>query len=221
MWPLELPSWFLAQGAVAWPLLMCSILTLALLLERVVTLAGMPGLGERDCREAARQCRDCSSNEPDAARLGWRHGVCLLRVHSHLPRGQREELLGVWLVHVQQRLQRRLRLLQLIGVLSPMLGLLGTVLGMLGMFQAIAGDGGPVTPGVLADGLFQALYSTAWGLLIALPALGGGQALGLWSSSYVERLQQLLNRCMLAMDGLEPDAVVGTSPLSGSQLVNA
>uniref|UniRef100_UPI00272A0227 MotA/TolQ/ExbB proton channel family protein n=1 Tax=Pseudomonas sp. TaxID=306 RepID=UPI00272A0227 len=141
------------------------------------------------------------------------HGVFLLRTHCDLPRAQREELVGVWLMNVQQTLLRRLRLLQLIGVLSPMLGLLGTVLGMLGMFEGIAAAGGPVTPAVLADGLFQALYSTAWGLVIALPALGGGQALGLWAASHVERLQELLNRCMLAMDGLEPEVVIGSTPL--------
>lgn len=221
MWSPELPAWFVAQGAVAWPLLGCSVITLALLLERAVTLLGLPALDERHCREAARQCRDCVNDGTFGEHVGWRHGVCLLRIHAQLPRAQREELLAVWLAHVQQKLQRRLRLLQLIGVLSPMIGLLGTVLGMLGMFQAIAASGGPVTPSVLADGLFQALYSTAWGLSVALLALGGGQALGLRCSSYVERLQQLLNRCMLAMDGLEPDSVVGVSPLARQVVASA
>ena len=221
MLSFELPDWFLAQGMVAWPLFVCSVLMLALLLERMVTLICLPTLGLRDCREASRHCRDCTQASRSRSHLGWRHAVGLLRNHAQLPRVQREELLSVWLVHVQQHLHRRLRLLQLIGVLSPMLGLLGTVLGMLGMFQSIAQDAGPVTPGVLADGLFQALYSTAWGLLIALPALGGGQALGLWASSYVERLQQVLNHCMLAMDGLEPDTLVEVSARYEQGVANA
>lgn len=218
MWQPELPAWFLAQGAVAWPLLLCSMLTLAILLERTFILLALPRLGERHCQTAARCCRDCASAGSSCTRLGWQHGVYLLRAHRDLPRPRREEVVGVWLVHVQQALQRRLRLLQLVGVLSPMLGLLGTVLGMLGMFQGMAADGGPVTPAVLADGLFQALYSTAWGLVIALPALGGGQALGLWAASHVERLQELLNRCMLAMDGLEPEVVIGSAPPSRLEL---
>ncbi|SDT87041.1 MotA/TolQ/ExbB proton channel family protein [Halopseudomonas salegens] len=216
MLPLELPDWFLAQGAIAWPLLACSVLTIALLLERSLILLGLPRLREQDCRRAAYQCQPMADVPNNGSHAGWRHAVRLLQAHAQLSRAQREELLGVWLAHLQQQLQRRLRLLQLIGVLSPMLGLLGTVLGMLAMFQTIAADGGPVTPGVLADGLFQALYSTAWGLMIALPALGGGQALGLWCGSYVERMQQLLNRCLLAMDGLQPDLVTGAaSPPDG------
>lgn len=204
----ELPSWFLAQGVIAWPLLACSVLTFALLLERGLTLLWLPRLRDQDWRRAAHQCLQIQDMPVAGNRAGWRHGVSLLQAHTHLSRTQREELLSVWLAHLQQQLHRRLRLLQLIGVLSPMLGLLGTVLGMLAMFQAIAADGGPVTPGVLADGLFQALYSTAWGLLIALPALGGGQALGLCCSSYIERVQQLLNRCLLAMDGLQTDLLI-------------
>ncbi|MFN3580792.1 MAG: MotA/TolQ/ExbB proton channel family protein [Pseudomonas sp.] len=219
MLPYELPDWFLAQGAVAWPLLLCSALTLALLLERALLLLRLPRLGEQRCRVASHQCQgnECRERQTEpggSGPLSWRHAIFLLQRHAVLPREQREELLGVWLAHVQQHLQRRIRLLQLLGVLSPMLGLLGTVLGMLSMFQDIAVQAGPVTPDLLAAGLFQALYSTAWGLLIAVAALGGGQALGLWVGSYVEQLQQLLNRCLLAMDGLEPDLVVGKSASS-------
>ena len=77
-------------------------------------------------------------------------------------------MLGCWLLEERQRLCRYLRLLQLIGVLAPMLGLLGTVLGMVAMFADIAAVDQPVTPALLADGLWQALYTTIWGLFIAI-----------------------------------------------------
>jgi biopolymer transport protein ExbB len=135
-------------------------------------------------------------------RFSWQQGVDLLRRHARLDKARRDEVMGIWLMEVRHYLQRRLRLLQLIGVLSPMLGLVRTVLALLAMFSGIAGSDRAVTPSVLADGLFQALYSTAWGLSVAIAALGGGQALELLGGSYVARLQQLLNRCLLALDDI-------------------
>jgi biopolymer transport protein ExbB len=76
-------------------------------------------------------------------------------------------------------------------------------LGMLEMFSTIAGQNTPVTPALLADGLWQALYTTVWGLLIAIPALAAGQGFALWAERYLEGVQALLNRCQLALDGLE------------------
>ena len=131
--------------------------------------------------------------------------MALLLAHRQLAQLQREEVLGCWLMEERQRQTRHLRLLQLLGVLAPMLGLLGTVLGMLDMFADIATTDKPVTPALLADGLWQALYTTAWGMLIAVPALGVGQGFSLWSNLYLDRLQALLNRCQLALAGLSLD----------------
>ncbi|NVJ11853.1 MotA/TolQ/ExbB proton channel family protein, partial [Myxococcus sp. AM001] len=81
------------------------------------------------------------------------------------------------------------------------------------MFANIAGQNSPVTPALLADGLWQALYTTVWGLLIAIPALAAGQGFALWAERYLEGVQALLNRCQLALDGLELE-------LTGSPLAN-
>ena len=101
------------------------------------------------------------------------------------------------------RLTRVTEWIGLIAALGPMLGLLGTVLGMLEMFSTIAGQNTAVTPALLADGLWQALYTTVWGLLIAIPALAAGQGFALWAERYLEGVQALLNRCQLALDGLD------------------
>ena len=205
----ELPDWFLAQGGIAWPLLLCSVVTLAVLAERALVLLALPALAPDHVHSAREQCRQ-PFEARRVRRFSWQQGVDLLRGHRGLSKAQREEVVGVWLLDARHYLQRRLRLLQLVGVLSPMLGLLGTVLGLLGMFAGIAESDVAVTPSVLADGLFQALYSTAWGLMVAIAALGGGQALGLLGTAYIERLQQLLNRCLLLLDGVD-DARSGTA----------
>ena len=70
-----------------------------------------------------------------------------------------------------------LRLLGLIGVISPLIGLLGTVLGLIEMFKGVAATTGSITPNDLADGLGLAMRTTAAGLMIALPAISGAQLL--------------------------------------------
>ena len=61
--------------------------------------------------------------------------------------------------------------LEVIGMLSPLLGLLGTVLGMIDAFQAMELAGNEVDPATLSGGIWQALLTTAVGLVIAIPAL--------------------------------------------------
>ncbi len=60
-------------------------------------------------------------------------------------------------------------LMDIVGV-APMIGLLGTVLGMVRAFRGVALDEAMARPVVLANGVQQALYTTAAGLIIAIPA---------------------------------------------------
>lgn len=63
-----------------------------------------------------------------------------------------------------------IRLLELIAMVSPLLGLLGTVLGMIQSFQELELAQGAANASVLAGGIWQALLTTAAGLLVAIPA---------------------------------------------------
>jgi biopolymer transport protein ExbB len=73
------------------------------------------------------------------------------------------------------KLQRYLTALATIASAAPLLGLLGTVIGMIEIFGSQAGDGGMVpgggNPAQLAHGISIALYNTAFGLIVAIPAL--------------------------------------------------
>ncbi len=69
------------------------------------------------------------------------------------------------------RLQSQITYLMDIGVIAPMVGLLGTVMGMLKSFSAVALDIAKARPVVLADGVSQALITTAAGLAVAIPAM--------------------------------------------------
>jgi biopolymer transport protein ExbB len=70
-------------------------------------------------------------------------------------------------------INRYMKVLQSIGAIAPLLGLLGTVLGMIMAFEAIAEAAKlqELDKGVVAEGISQALITTATGLIIAIPAL--------------------------------------------------
>lgn len=70
------------------------------------------------------------------------------------------------------RLFRWIEYLSVIGNLAPMVGLLGTVTGMLLAFKEVADSGSHAGAAQLADGIYQALVTTVYGLVIAIPALG-------------------------------------------------
>ncbi len=60
-------------------------------------------------------------------------------------------------------------LLEQIAYLAPLLGLLGTVLGIIDVFHGLASDGGGADTGILAGGIWEALLTTAVGLVVAIP----------------------------------------------------
>ena len=71
-----------------------------------------------------------------------------------------------------RRLESYLGSLEVIANLSPLLGLLGTVIGMITAFAELEHAGAEVDPTILAGGIWEALLTTAFGLSIAIPALG-------------------------------------------------
>jgi len=68
---------------------------------------------------------------------------------------------------------RYLNSLDTVAIVAPMFGLLGTVTGMISTFQTVADLQGAVNPSVLAGGIWEALLTTAFGLLVAIPAIAG------------------------------------------------
>jgi biopolymer transport protein ExbB/TolQ len=78
--------------------------------------------------------------------------------------------------------ERLLSLLDLITTLSPVLGFLGTVTGMINAFKAVS-NAATVQLQVVASGLYEALYTTAFGLIIAVITTLASHLLGLWLDS--------------------------------------
>lgn len=211
-------------GIMAWPLLITSCLGLAMILERLVTYALLPSMNRKGMTALFNEVRQCCGSDKQAQSKdnlcqdlsqgkGIRQGVAVLLSHSTWEKSMREEVAGLWLLKQKRSLNAWLKPLMLIGVLAPMLGLLGTVLGMIDMFRDIAAVAGPVTPDILAAGLWQAMFTTAFGLIIAIPALAAAHGFGIWANHYLSKLEFALNHTNLLLEGLTmDDDGLATSP---------
>lgn len=167
---------FRAGGPAMWPLGVCSLVALAIIIERSIALRTVrilnPSVVERitGLAEGGRIDRalNVCNDQP---------GIFTNILHAGLEvalRGDGEQAAKVAIEdagrHETTRLNRYLGSLGTIVGISPLLGLLGTVTGMIEVFKTIA-ESGAGQAAALSSGISQALISTATGLMIAIPAL--------------------------------------------------
>jgi biopolymer transport protein ExbB len=169
-----------AAGWPIYPLILCSIVGLALVIERLVMLRRGRVAPEKLLDEVVGLTRTSLPSNDVVNKLAGNSalGSVLasgLRAVVAEPRITEETLRLVFenagrvMVH---RLERYLTTLGSIATASPLLGLLGTVVGMIEIFGAQApGSTSGANPAQLAHGISIALYNTAFGLMIAIPAL--------------------------------------------------
>jgi biopolymer transport protein ExbB len=183
-------------GPLGYPLLFCSVVALALILERTAVLSRLPRIAP-----------GAPQAEPVAG------AVRLLEANRDIGRTGRNELVSVWLDGYAKRVEARLKWLSLIAAIAPMLGLLGTVLGMTRSFQAIADHTGPVSPQVLSGGLWEAMLTTLVGLTIAIVVLVANHIFRSVAGGHLDAVAAELNRRSMAMDGirLQPGDVPGAA----------
>ena len=167
-----------AAGWPIWPLLICSIAALALVIERFTSLRSGRIMPPRLLDEVISVTRshlpaaDVVNKLADSSMLGTVLATGLRAVIAD-PRVTEAtlrdtfETAGRSAVH---RMERYLNSLGTIASAAPLLGLLGTVIGMIEIFGSQAPSGGS-NPALLAHGISVALYNTAFGLIIAIPSL--------------------------------------------------
>ncbi len=157
-----------------WPILVCSVLALAIIVERCWSLRrsmvapkdlmshiqGMT-LGDRLTNEQIDAVRETSALGQILAA-----GLSRQTQQAFLIKDAIEEAGG----HVVHELERYLNALGTIAATTPLLGLLGTVIGMIKVFSAITAVG-VGDPQVLAGGISEALITTAAGLSVGIPSL--------------------------------------------------
>ncbi|MCB1560633.1 MAG: MotA/TolQ/ExbB proton channel family protein [Xanthomonadales bacterium] len=164
----------MAGGWVMWPILICSAIALAIILERFWTLRRStvlpPRLGEEVRAWAGSQQIDDA--HVDSLKQNSPLGELLAAALSvrHRPREVIKERVEDVGRHVVHRMERFLNTLGTVAGIAPLLGLLGTVFGMIRMFLGIL-ENGVGDASRLAGGIGEALISTAAGLCVAIPAL--------------------------------------------------
>ena len=192
-----------AAGWPIWPLLLASIIAVALILERLVALRRSkvvpPGLLQRVVAEyrqkgvTAAMLGDLEAQSP----LGRVLGAGLRNVGSsrEIMKEAIEEAGGV----VSHNLERYLTTLGTIASISPLMGLFGTVVGMIEIFGSQAPSGS--NPIQLAHGISVALYNTGFGLLIAIPSMIFWRHFRALVDSFVVEMQQQAVRLVEVLHG--------------------
>ena len=167
-----------AAGWPIWPLLLCSIVALAVIIERLSSLRRARVTPARLTDEVVSVTRsglpaaDVVNKLADNSVLGsvlaagMRAAIAEPRITEASLR-EAFESAGRVAVH---RMEGQLNTLGTIASAAPLLGLLGTVIGMIEIFGSQAPTGAN-NPAMLAHGISIALYNTAFGLIIAIPSL--------------------------------------------------
>lgn len=173
-----------AAGWPIWPLVACSVLALALVIERFASLKIRKVAPPKLLDEAITVSR-ASIPSPDVVAQLEQNSVLGevlasgFRALNTNPRISEDDLRSILEGAGRQaahKLERYLAALATIASAAPLLGLLGTVIGMIEIFGSQAGGGGVSSaaggnPAQLAQGISIALYNTAFGLMVAIPAL--------------------------------------------------
>jgi biopolymer transport protein ExbB len=170
-------SIILAAGWPIWPLLICSVAALALVIERTRSLRTQRVAPEGLLEQAIRASQNNLPNEETMNNLRD-HSVLGSVLASGWFAMRDEPLVSEENLHASMEaagrkaaheLEKYLAALGTIASAAPLLGLLGTVIGMIDIFGSQAqGTSNPVQ---LAHGISVALYNTAFGLIVAIPAL--------------------------------------------------
>lgn len=162
-------------GPIVALLIALSFLSFVLILLKVFQLAPVQSGAQR--REAALE--EWNNGNRDAAIQGVSGGrspadrvaaYAMSGLEKGVPRAALEAEIERRGNAEVEAMNRNIRILELIAMVSPLLGLLGTVLGMIQSFQELELAEGAANASVLAGGIWQALLTTAAGLIVAIPA---------------------------------------------------
>jgi biopolymer transport protein ExbB len=162
-----------AAGWPIWPLLLASIIAVALIIERMIVLRRervVPtGLFDRvvDAYRKQGASRELVDNLYQDSPLGRVLAAGLRNVKA--PRPVMKEAIEEEGRAVMHHLERFLTTLGTIASIAPLMGLFGTIVGMIEIFGAQAPTGS--NPAQLAHGISIALYNAGFGILIAIPAM--------------------------------------------------
>ncbi|MDR2865680.1 MAG: MotA/TolQ/ExbB proton channel family protein [Spirochaetaceae bacterium] len=173
---ISLLSLFQMGGIFMWPLLLFSIATISIAVERITFLAknnlrvddlkiqAQKYISQKD-REGAKKYLEEKRSTRMAARI-----LFTLVEHPNLSEHRLEKAAETEALSCINSLESGFDFLTALGSLSPLTGFLGTVSGMIGAFKSIA-EATEVNAKIVANGIYEALITTVFGLIIAIIAM--------------------------------------------------
>jgi len=173
---ISLIDFYLRGGYTMHVILACSVLAVAIILERLINLRKGKIISTAFIeeikrywyrRETQKAIQACKENDISLARV-LRAGLARFNFGIEAV----EKAIEAAGQHEAAVMKQNLMLLGFLANIAPMLGLLGTVLGLTRSFDAIASFGMAGNPGLVATGVSEALITTVFGLLVGIPTLG-------------------------------------------------
>lgn len=184
-------------GMAMWPLWICSLLLVAMLSERWRTIRAAnildPGMVAEVCDLlslgdlAGAQTRAAASDSLQGK--AWAHGLHEFQLGGL---GLGDSLTTASLLALKP-LRRNDTGIATVATIAPLFGLLGTIVGMIMTFDQIHATGG-ADKAELAGGISTALFTTAGGLIVALPAIIGGRYFRARLRAYADHIEADINR---------------------------
>ncbi len=187
------------------PIIICSILSLAVIIERIVFFSRI----KHDYTQMVESVRAyCSGGKTDDAMR-----VCenytgpvvevLKKVLMGTPGGEsRQRLISDYADRAIRGIEKNIGVIATVATIAPMFGLLGTVTGMMKSFSGLSRVG-PMAHDLLAYGIAEALITTAFGLLVAIPSWIFYNYLVSRAEYYVREVEYVANSAMLLPGGID------------------
>lgn len=185
-------------GPLMIPLGLCSLLALAVIVERAVCLRRsnvippgfFVGLQQALDNDRGGRTRALAHCEASSSPIGRILGAGLKRLDA--PAERLEKSIVEAGEHEIAGLRRNLRVLSVIASIAPLLGLLGTIFGMITAFQTVASSAEALgRTELLAKGIYEAMITTAAGLMVAIPALLGYHGLSARVDGLVREMDRI------------------------------
>ena len=163
-----------AGGWLMLPIIVCSVVALAIIVERIWSLQMRRVLPKHLVAQVWRWEKVNQLNDENLRDLQASSPLGSILAAGILTRNQSRDIMKESIEdtgrHIVHELERYLNTLGTIAAITPLLGLLGTVIGMIKVFATITTQG-VGNPGALAGGISEALLTTAAGMSVAIPTL--------------------------------------------------
>jgi biopolymer transport protein ExbB len=193
-------SIFLKGGFIMWPILLCSVIAIKIIIERFIVInrskANIPAflvklrsfLKKRDIQGAINFCNQEKSSVSNIVKKGLKKFTLgNERVKEAIESAGKQEIV---------KLEKGLSLLATISGAAPLLGFLGTVTGMIAAFRKIEDLHGSTNPSDLAGGIWEALLTTAFGLIV-----------GIISTTFYNTIVEKVNSLVLDLEVVSNDII--------------